>query len=384
MIRIPLVNLRPALDETRAEWQRLLDGAMERMQWVLGPQVQAFEAAFAQAMGGRYAVGVGTGTGAIELCLRDAHVTEARQQVLTTPLTAPFTGIAILAAGPNLRFADVDPDTLLLDPNDAGNRVTRHTSAIVPVHLYGQACRLEPMVAMARERGAALVQDACQAHGAHHRGRPLTAFSPYVAYSFYPTKNLGALGDGGAVVTGSKSIAGRIAKLRDGGRRAGATGHRVHVSEVAGINSRLDEMQACYLSAFLQRLAAWNDRRARLSALYDEALAGCDEVRPVRQEPGSVHHLYVVRARNRDRLRDWLAAGGIGSAVHYPVPLHLHPAFSSAGARRGDLPHAEKAAREVLSLPLWPHLPEPAVGEVAERVRAFYKRRAQRRDADKL
>jgi len=194
----------------------------------------------------------------------------------------------------------------------------------------------------------------------------LVSYSPYVAYSFYPTKNLGALGDGGAIVTNRASVRQRLARLRDGGRSGG------HVSRLAGINSRLDEMQACYLRAFLTRLDAWNRRRAHLAARYDEALADCPGVRLL-DRTDSVHHLYVIRVRGREKLRRYLASHGIATAVHYPVPLHLQPAFRDCGARRGDLPVAERACREILSLPLYPHLPDSAAEEIAGRIRDFYR-----------
>ena len=357
---IPLMNLRPALAATAPEWGALLDRMHARGNYILGEQVQAFERDFAIAMGARYAVGVGSGTSAIELCLRAEGI---RGEVITSPLTAPFTGLAILAAGAAPRFADIDPDTLLLDPEDAGNRMRKATSAILPVHLYGQPCDLPRFAGL----GKPLIQDACQAHGARIGGRPLTRFSTYAAYSFYPTKNLGCLGDGGAVTTDSRRAADRIRLLRDGGRR------RHHVSLAPGINSRLDEMQACYLSAFLPHLPDWNARRARLTALYDEALAGCDGVRSVRRGPDSVHHLYVIRVKRREKLRAFLDGRGIGSGVHYPVPLHLHPTFAGCGRKRGDLPNAEKASREVLSLPMWPYLADADVLRVADQVRQFFR-----------
>jgi dTDP-3-amino-3,4,6-trideoxy-alpha-D-glucose transaminase len=357
---IPLMNLRPALAATAPEWGALLDRMHARGHYILGEQVRAFERDFAIAMGARHAVGVGSGTSAIELCLRAEGI---RGEVITSPLTAPFTGLAILAAGAAPRFADIDPDTLLLDPDRAGNRMRKATSAILPVHLYGQPCDLPRFAALEK----CLVQDACQAHGARFRGRPLTRFSSYVAYSFYPTKNLGCLGDGGAVATAGRRAADRIRLLRDGGRG------RHHVSLAPGVNSRLDEMQACYLSAFLPHLPDWNARRAQIAALYDEALAGCDGVRLVRRGPDSVHHLYVIRVERREKLRTFLDAHGIGSGVHYPVPLHLHPAFAGCGAKRGDLPHSEKAAREILSLPIGPYLADADVLLVAEQVRRFFR-----------
>jgi dTDP-3-amino-3,4,6-trideoxy-alpha-D-glucose transaminase len=357
---IPLLDLRPALEATAPEWRALLDRMHARAHYILGEQVESFERDFAAATGAGYAVGVGSGTSAIELCLRAGGIAG---EVITSALTAPFTGLAILAAGAAPRFADIDPDTLLLDPEDAGNRMRKKTAAILPVHLYGQPCDLRRFAGLGRP----LIQDACQAHGAHFSGQPLTRFSAYAAYSFYPTKNLGCLGDGGAVATDSRRAAARIRLLRDGGRGPN------HVSLAPGVNSRLDEMQACYLSAFLPHLADWNARRAQIAALYDEALAGCDGVRIVRQGPDSVHHLYVIRVKRREKLRAFLAANGVGSGVHYPVPLHLHPTFSGCGAKRGDLPNAERAAREVLSLPMGPYLADADALQVAAQVRRFFK-----------
>jgi len=222
------------------------------------------------------------------------------------------------------------------------------------VHLYGHLCDLPRLKRLARQADVALVQDACQAHGARYAGKPLTDFSPYVAYSFYPTKNLGALGDGGAVATNQQRIAARLKLLRDGGRR------NDQLSRIPAINSRLDEMQCCYLRAFLPRLRDWTARRSRLAQLYDDLLAGNDKLRPIPRGEGSVDHLYVVRARKRDALRQKLAQRGVMTAVHYPIPLHRQPAFRAKDA----LPHAEKACREILSLPLWPYLEEDSVREV--------------------
>ncbi len=363
---IPLVNLKPALEATEPVWRANLEQLFQRMHFILGEQVAAFEREFAAALGARFAVGVGTGTAALELCLREAGITSSRNEVVTSPLTAPFTGLAILAAGCTPRFADIDPDSLLLDPDDAGNRATRRTAALIPVHLYGLPCDLHRFSALARTLRAVLIQDACQAHGARFQGRPLAGFSPYVAFSFYPTKNLGCLGDGGAVVTNRAESAKRLRILRDGGRSGG------HVSRLPGINSRLDEMQACYLRAFLPQLDQWNAQRARIAAIYDEMLSGCPGVRLLARS-GSVCHLYVIRVRERKRLRECLARQGITTGVHYPVPLHLQPAFKDCGLKRGDLPVAEKACREILSLPIWAYMPEEAARSVAERILRFYK-----------
>jgi dTDP-3-amino-3,4,6-trideoxy-alpha-D-glucose transaminase len=363
---IPMVNLRALLRETAAGWQRNLDAVFERMHFIGGCELAAFEGEFAAQMGSSHAVGVGSGTAAIELCLRASGVVRPNQQVITSALTSPFTAQAILAAGAKPVFADVDPDRLLIDPDDVARRITRFTAAIVPVHLYGQLCDLDRLSRTARDARIVLVQDACQAHGARLGARPLTDFSRLAAFSFYPTKNLGCFGDGGAIVTRSRSLAAKIRMLRDGGRRGD------QVSRFPAINSRLDEIQACFLRAFLPKLSEWNARRARLAALYDDALSACPAVRPIIRGANTVNHLYVIRAPRRERLRDHLALHGIASAVHYPVPLHLQPAFADCGLKRGALPHAERACREIVSLPLWPHMPDDAVLAVAERVRRFY------------
>ncbi len=366
-MRIPVVNFRPILDATRAAWQARLEELFTRQQFILGPQVAAFEKEWAAFLDARHAIGVSNGSTAIELCLRDAGITQPRQFVLTSALTAPFTAVAIQASGATATFADIDPETLQIDPDDAGNRLRKNVAALVPVHLYGQPCPIDRFARLARDRKLTLIQDACQAHGARFEGRPFTDFSPYVAFSFYPTKNLGCLGDGGAIATSRPAAAKRLTELRDGGRRGGQVSFRR-----GAINARLDEMQACYLRAFLPHLAEWNDWRRKIAAFYDSALAGCPGVQLVKRHPCSVCHLYVIRAARRDKLRAHLAQAGIGTGIHYPSPLHLQPAFRDAGLKKGDLPHAEKACREILSLPLWPYLAESDAAEVADRIRQFY------------
>jgi dTDP-3-amino-3,4,6-trideoxy-alpha-D-glucose transaminase len=361
-----MVNLRPALRESSAAWRVNLHRMFERGQFIQGEQCARFEQEFAACQGAGVAIGVGTGTAALELSLRVAGVAEG-PEVIVPALTSPYTALAVIAAGGVPRFADVHADSLLLDANDAGARLTDRVAAILTVHLYGNVCDLRALTDLARRTGTVLVQDACQAHGARFQGRPLTEFSGCAGYSFYPTKNLGALGDGGAIVTNRAAVARKLSLLRDGGRC------NDQVSRVVGINSRLDEMQCCYLRAFLPHLADWNARRARVAAIYDEVLAGCPGIRPVARGADSVHHLYVARAARRNQLRDFLLRNGIASAVHYPVPLHLQPAFQGSGLRRGDLPVAERACREIISLPLWPHMPEAVACRVAQTVRRFYK-----------
>lgn len=351
----PMVNLAPMLFATRAAWAANLKRLFQGGQFILGEQVADFEREFAAASGAKYAIAVGSGTAAIELCLRAAGLGGSGAEVVAPALTSPFTAQAILAAGCTPRFADVDEEHLLVNPA----RISKRTRAIVPVHLYGQPYDCEQL-----PRGAVIVQDACQAHGAGQ----FTRDSPFVAFSFYPTKNLPCLGDGGAVITDSKRTADAIRLMRDGGRRGD------QVSRIRAVHSRLDEIQACYLRAFLPKLAAWNAERARIAASYDSLLAGCDGVRPLARRPGSVCHLYVIRARRRERLRKFLRECGVATGIHYPVPLHLQPAFREFGPKRGQLPIAERACREIVSLPLWPGMRSAMVNEVAGRVREFYGR----------
>jgi dTDP-3-amino-3,4,6-trideoxy-alpha-D-glucose transaminase len=349
-----MFDVAPQLAATREAWTANLERMFKRMQFISGDQLTAFEPEFAAAMGALFTIGVGSGTSAIELCLRAAGLGGSGREVIVPGLTSLFTAQAIVAAGCVPRFADVDPETLLLGVAQAEKLLGKRTGAILPVHLYGHLCDLPRLAKLAREARIALVQDACQAHGARVDGRPLTDFSPYVAYSFYPTKNLGALGDGGAVATNSVKVAAKVRLLRDGGRR------NDQLSRIVATNSRLDEMQCCYLRAFLPHLSDWTARRNRLADLYDERLSGSLTVRPLPRGEGAVDHLYVVRVRNRAKLREELVRRGIMTAVHYPVPLHRQPAFRSPDR----LPNAERACREILSLPLWPYLPEKDVLEV--------------------
>jgi dTDP-3-amino-3,4,6-trideoxy-alpha-D-glucose transaminase len=251
---IPQVNLRPLLRATSREWRANLRRLFKRSHFILGEELRAFEVEFAAALGGNFSVGVANGTAAIELCLRDAGVTSG--EVITSALTAPFSGVGLRASGATPKFADIDPDTLQIDAADTASRITSRTRALMPVHLYGQPCELDQFVKLARKHKIPLIQDAAQAHGTRFKGKPLAAFSRYIAYSFYPTKNLGCLGDGGAIVTDDAATRDRLMVLRDGGR------HGDQVAHSFGINSRLDELQCCFLRAFLRRGAARVRRRS--------------------------------------------------------------------------------------------------------------------------
>ncbi len=343
--RIPFMDLRPAGDAAgvQAAIQRVID----RGWFILGPEVAAFEDEFASAMGAAYAVGVGNGTDAIALLLRALGIGPG-DEVITAPVSAAYSVLAIMMVGARPVFADLDPARLTLDPRAADAAITPRTAAIMPVHLYGQPADMPAFEAIASRHGLALVEDACQAHAATSAGRAVGRFGVGGAYSFYPTKNLGALGDGGAVVTRDAALSERIKRLRNGGQ----TDRYRHVE--FGVNSRLDEMQAAILRARLPLLGGWTATRRTLAARYREQLKGAAVIVPPQCDPGHVYHLFPVLSPHRDRLRTALAAAGIETLIHYPIPLPQQEML--AGDRAADCPVATRVANEVMSLPLHPQL----------------------------
>jgi dTDP-4-amino-4,6-dideoxygalactose transaminase len=363
--RIPFLSLAPshAHDETAREVREAIDRVISRGWFVLGPEVDAFESEFAAAMGASHAVGVGTGTDAIALILRALGIGPG-DEVITTPLSAAYTALAVMMAGARPVFADIDPSRLTLDPEQVARAIGPQTRAILPVHLYGQPADMAAIERLAARYSLALVEDCCQAHLATAGGRPAGTIGIAGAFSFYPTKNLGAMGDGGAVVTNDPALADRIRRLRNGGQR------NRYVHDEFGVNSRLDEMQAAILRARLPRLPAWTSRRRTLAAHYRSLLAGGPVDVPPEHDPGHVYHLFVVRVRDRAELQPHLMAGGIETFVHYPVPISRQPAM--AGVNPHDCPEAARACDEVLSLPLHPGLTDDEVADVVTALKGHY------------
>ena len=366
--RVPFLSLVP--DDDRHEVRAAIERVVASGWYILGPEVEAFESEFARAMGAAHAVGVGTGTDAIALILRALGI-GAGDEVITTPLSAAYTALAIVMAGARPVFADVDPARLTIDPDQVARAIGPRTRAILPVHLYGQPADMSALQRIAAQHSLAMIEDCCQAHLATAEGRPVGTIGVAGAFSFYPTKNLGALGDGGAVVTNDPALAARIKRLRNGGQS-----DRYHHEE-AGVNSRLDEIQAAILRARLPRLGEWTERRRVLAARYRRLLMDAPgvEVVPAR-DPGHVYHLFVVRVRDtgdrdnnpRSALQASLASSGIETLIHYPVPIPRQPAL--AGAQPADCPIALRACGEVLSLPLYPGLSDGDVDRVAASVRS--------------
>jgi dTDP-3-amino-3,4,6-trideoxy-alpha-D-glucose transaminase len=358
--RIPFLSLAPRGD--REAVSAAVDRVISSGWFVLGPEVEAFEHEFAAAAGARHAVGVGSGTDALALILRALDLGPG-DEVITTPLSAAYTALAIAMAGARPVFADVDAARLTIDPAAVAAAVGPRTRAILPVHLYGQPADMAAIEQIAARHHLAIVEDCCQAHLATCGGRPIGTIGAAGAFSFYPTKNLSALGDGGAVITNDAALARRIRRLRNGGQV-----DRYHHVE-AGVNSRLDEIQAAILRARLPWLPGWTASRRRLAAMYRAGLAGAPVEPVAERETGHVYHLFVVRSATRSELQAHLAGRGIETLIHYPVPIPEQPAFQTEAA--ADYPVAARACREVLSLPLHPGLSDDEVSEIAGTLHAY-------------
>ena len=351
---IPFLALTPGVDA--ADVRAAIARVVERGWFVLGPELEAFEQEFAEACGAPHAVGVGTGTDALALALRALGVGPG-DEVITSPLSAAYSALAIMMAGARPVFADIDPERLTLDPRAADAAVTPRTKAIMPVHLYGQPADMPALMQVAARHRLLVVEDCCQAHLATCGGAPVGSFGAAAAYSFYPTKNLGALGDGGALTVADAGVAAHVRRLRNGGQT-----DRYHHGEF-GVNSRLDEIQAAVLRARLAWLPRWTAQRRALATEYRRRLAGGPVTVPPERDPGHVYHLFPILSPGRDALQARLQARGIETLIHYPVPIPRQPALASE--RPEQCPIADRVCREVLSVPLHPGMTLEAVEEVA-------------------
>jgi dTDP-4-amino-4,6-dideoxygalactose transaminase len=360
---IPFFDLKRQHRSVREEIDAALAAVFERGRFILDEEVAAFEREFAARSCASHAVGTGSGTDALRLALSACGVRPG-DEVITVSHTAVATVSAIELAGAIPVLVDIDPVSYTLDPSRLESAITPRTRAIVPVHLYGCPANLSGVMERARAHDLIVVEDCAQAHGAFYRDRPVGTWGQAAAFSFYPTKNLGAYGDGGAVLTDDPEVAERARLLRQYGW------HDHYVSLVKGCNTRLDELQAAVLRVKLRHLEAWNGRRRRLARLYEAGLAGSGLILPA-EFPDRLHvyHLYVVRHPKRDDLRAFLRARGIGTLVHYPVPVHLQPAYQDT--RREGLAATEAAAKEILSLPLFPELQDGEVAAICKAVQEW-------------
>lgn len=349
-MNIPFLDLSAAYNELRAEIESAVLASMRTGWYILGPEVDAFENEFATYCGASYCVAVANGLDALHLALRALDIGPG-DEVIVPSNTFIATWLAVSMCGATLVPVEPDETTCNIDPNLLEMAITSRTKVILPVHLYGQPADLNPILAIARRYNLKVLEDAAQAHGAQYNGRRIGGHGDIAAWSFYPGKNLGALGDGGAVTTNDPDLAERVRALRNYGSRI------KYVNEVQGFNSRLDPIQAACLGVKLRHLDEWNERRKILATRYNEALSdGRYGLPHVPEWANPVWHLYVIRTSKRDELQSCLGRQGIGSQVHYPIPPHLQQAYAELGYKRGDFPITETLADELLSLPMGPHL----------------------------
>jgi dTDP-4-amino-4,6-dideoxygalactose transaminase len=362
-VKVPFVDLQAQAESLGPTYGSLLQSIVGRAAYTMGPELARFEADFAAYCGCRYAVGVSSGTDALKLAYVAADVGPG-DEVIVPVNTFIATAEAVSHIGARPVFVDCVAETANMDPELLEAAITDRTKAIVPVHLYGQPADMGPIRTVADKHGIPVIEDACQAHGARYRGRCAGSLGLAAAFSFYPGKNLGALGDGGAVVTNDEDVAAKVGLLRNHGQEDKYS-HRV-----VGYCDRLHNLQAAFLSAKLAHLDEWNDARRATAARYDVMLGGTAGVERLTtiDDVAHVHHLYVVLVDERDRVRDALAADGVETGIHYPVPLHLTPAYRSLGYGFGDFPVAEALAERTISLPMHPHLSAAQTEYVVERL----------------
>jgi dTDP-4-amino-4,6-dideoxygalactose transaminase len=364
-VAIPLVDLKVQYLSIQNEIDAAIQRVVDSTGFILGPDVQTFEEEFARFCGVRHAVGVDSGTAALHLAFLTCDIGPG-DEVITTPHTFIATIGMLGRMGARPVFVDIDSRTYNMDPAQIEAAITEQTKAIMPVHLYGQPAEMDPILEIADRHGLKVIEDAAQAHGAEYRGRRVGSMGHVAIFSFYPGKNLGAYGDAGAVVTNDSEMAEKVRLLRNHGRR------EKYEHLLQGFNYRIDTLQAAILRAKLAHLEEWNEARCRHAATYRELLSDLDLVLPYEPEHvRAVYHLFVVRLQKRDALREHLKGRGISTGIHYPIPLHLQPAYRHLGYKEGDFPVAEECARQVLSLPMYPELSREQMEEVARAIKEF-------------
>jgi dTDP-4-amino-4,6-dideoxygalactose transaminase len=362
---IPFVDLTAQYAEISDEIDGAIDRILRTSDFILGPDVRDFEEEFATYCGVKHAVAVDSGTSALELALRACGI-QAGDEVITAANTFIATALAISNVGAIPVLVDVNPKTYCIDIAAIKRALTSRTRAIIPVHLFGHPADMDPILELARRKKLRVIEDACQAHGARYRGRRVGSFGDAAAFSFYPGKNLGAYGDGGIVVTNNGDTADAVGLLRNYGQR-----QKYH-HLVQGFNRRLDSIQAAILRVKLRHLDQWNAARRQRAQVYRRLLANIDVGVPTPAryaEP--VWHLFVIRTTRRDELRDYLSGLGISTGIHYPVPIHLQPAYEHLGYSRGSFPVTERAADQIVSLPMYAELTIPSVEYVAKMIQGF-------------
>lgn len=370
MKQIPMLDLADQYRELREEMLQTIDDVLQSSRYILGDYVQKIEEKIAKGSNAKYGIGVGNGSDAIHIALQAAGVKEG-DEVITVPFTFFATAGSIVRAGATPVFVDIDPVTFNIDPNKIEAVITNKTKAIIPVHLYGQMAHMDPIMEIAKKYNLAVIEDAAQAIGAMYNGKKPGELGTAATYSFFPTKNLGAYGDGGMIVTSDEKVAENSRIIRVHGSKPKYYHH------VLGYNSRLDELQAAILHVKYKKLNEYNEKRRQLANNYFNELQSLSDVitLPVELENNyHVYHQYTIRAERRDELQAFLKDNGIASMVYYPVPLHLQPVFDDLNYKDGDFPVTEKATQEVLSLPIYPELNEDDQMYIIETIKTFYEK----------
>ncbi|MCU0770534.1 MAG: DegT/DnrJ/EryC1/StrS family aminotransferase [Verrucomicrobia bacterium] len=364
---VPYLDLKAQLQPLRAELEAAFARTLDHCSFCLGPDVAQFEKDFAAFIGTQHCVGVNSGTSALHIALLLLNVGPG-DEVITTPFTFVATSWAISYVGARPVYVDIDDNTFNLDPHLLEQAITPRTKALLPVHLYGHPCDLDPILAVARKHNLPLVEDTAQAHAAKYKGRTVGTFGQISCFSFYPGKNLGACGEGGALLTNDAALAQRARALREHGSTV-----RYYHDEV-GYNYRMEGIQGAALGVKLKHLARWTEGRQSVARRYHELLADTPLQLPVESaRVESAYHLYVVRHPKRDDLMKYLQAHQVGCALHYPLPLHLQKCYASLGYQPGDFPVAERAARECLSLPIYPELTQAQIERVSEVIHDYFR-----------
>ncbi len=365
---IPFVDLKAQYDSIKDEMDEAIQRVLNTTSFIMGEELIKFEKEFALFCNAKYAIGVANGSDALILALRACGIGED-DEVITVPHTFIATTEAITHVGGKVVFVDIDPKTYIIDVSKIEEKINEKTKAIIPVHLYGQPADMDPIIELAKKYNLKAIEDAAQAHGAEYKGKKVGSIGDVACFSFYPGKNLGAYGDAGMITTNSEEIAKKVKLLRNHGRITKKYEH-----EIEGYSSRLDNLQAAILRVKLKYLNNWNDSRRNNAKKYNELLnntAGI--ITPYEADYAKhVYHLYVIRTEERDKLREELKSKGIATGIHYPIPLHLQPAYNYLGHKKGNFPITEKASQEILSLPMFAELTEEQIEEIVEIIKNYY------------
>jgi dTDP-4-amino-4,6-dideoxygalactose transaminase len=362
---IPVLNLKQQYHSIKNEINDAINSVLESGRFILGENVQEFEKEFARYCNMKFAIGVGSGTDALHLSLCSFNIGHG-DEVITTSLSAIATSFSITYTGAKPVFVDIDPETYNIDTKKVEEKITDKTKAIIPVHLYGHSTDLDPLLKIAEKHNLLLIEDASQSHGALYKGKKVGSFGDVATFSFYPTKNLGCYGDGGIVLTNNKQTYEKILLLREYGQE------KRYNHSTLGFNSRLDEIQAAILRVKLKKLDGWNNLRRKNANLYNELLENSDVITPIEKEYANhVYHLYVIRSKKRDELRQWLKSRGVLTDIHYPTPIHLQKAYKSLNYKKGSLPVVEKHVNQILTLPMFPELKEEQITRIASLIKTF-------------